>query len=305
MQHNKEDDAPLSELWNISESYKSNYEPNVEKGLAALKAKIAKESRLPTTKAKVVPMRRRLWLGRIAASVVFLLVSTYLFNTLTNSTPELQQITTTDGLMEDIHLPDGSRVWVNKNSELTYPKSFEGTTRTVSLKGEAFFQVAKNQTRPFIVKTEDGEVKVLGTAFNVRAYSEEDKTTVEVAEGKVAFQIANLATTKILSTNDKITYDKESATFSSMQALDWKEVAWKEQHLKFEDEPIQEVLAYLNYNFGLKVNFDQEKLRNCPLNASFVKNQPETILKKIKSAFPNIQLKKVQLTEYELSGSCD
>jgi len=300
MQHQEEDNAPLAQLWKVSKDYKKDYEPNVALGLSKLKARIAQEERdaVPT---KVVSINRRQWLGRIAAAVTLLITCGFLFNLFVNNTPQIQQLVTTDSLIEKV-LPDGSTVWINKQSQLSFPATFSAKERVVQLKGEAFFKVAKNPGQPFVVQLPNSQVKVLGTAFNVRAYPEETTTIVEVAEGKVAFK--TVTTQTILKANDKITLNNSDATLSDIQALDWTTTAWKAKQLNFEDKPINEVANYLKTNFGVELDFDEEKLGDCPFYATLVKNTPEAILKQVDLAFPS-KLKKVHSKYYQLNGTCN
>lgn len=305
MQHQEENKAILDKLWHLSEDYKHDFQPDVDKGLANLKARIARTEALPT-EAKVVSIGRRQWLGRIAASVVFLLTCGFLFNLFIKDAHSLQQIATTDNMLENVLLPDGSAVWVNKHSQLSFPKTFNGTARIVQLKGEAFFKVVKNVNQPFIVQTEDSQIKVLGTAFNVRAYQQEMTTAVEVEEGSVSFMAEKTKEQKTLAANDKIVFNKMDATLSPVKALNWNDTAWKNKLLDFENQPLATVLTYLETNFEVEVDFDEENLGNCPLNAFLVKNKPEAILKQVDLAFESVKLKKVHSKYYQLSGtSCD
>ena len=216
----------------------------------------------------------------------------------------LQQVVTTDELLEDITLPDGSIATINKYSTLLFPKSFSATERVVTLEGEGFFKVTKNTTQPFIVKTKHSEVKVLGTSFNVRAYENEPTTLVEVEEGSVAFNIPTLNQEKILRANDKVIFNSTNATLSEIETLKWQDVAWKAKKINFDNQPIEEVLTYINKNFDLKVEFEANKLEGCSLSSTLVENQPEAILNRVKSAFPLITLTKINSKLYKISGNC-
>lgn len=305
MQHHNEENAPLEQLWDISKDYKQDYEPNVALGLSKLKARIAQDQVASTT-TKVITFNRLKWMRRIAATIAFLLTCGFLFNYFVNQPSTIQQLTTTDTTMENVVLPDGSTVWVNRHSQLSFPETFDGATRTIQLKGEAFFQVAKNPSQPFIIQMSNSEIKVLGTAFNVRAYPKENTTSVEVAEGKVAFIATETKEKVVLNANDKIILNHIDATLSERKALSWTTTAWKAKQLNFEDDqPISEIANYLATNFAVELDYDKEKLGDCPFNSTLVKNTPEAILKRIDSTFPSIKLKEVHSKYYQLSGTCD
>src|SRR5690606_36229691 len=97
-----------------------------------------------------------------------------------------------------VSLPDGTKVWLNADSKLYYPRAFSGNTRTVQMEGEAYFEVAKDEQKPFIVQTNRQKVEVLGTHFNVNAYSEEPISAVSLLEGKVKVSLANQAERTLL-----------------------------------------------------------------------------------------------------------
>ena len=305
MQHQEEDNIPLEQLWEISKDYKKDYQPNVALGLSKLKARIAQEEKIIAVPAKVVSINRKLWLGRIAAAVVLLVTCGFLFNLFVDNTSKIQQLVANDAIIENI-LPDGTIVWVNKQSQLSFPETFSETERIVQLEGEAFFKVAPNPNQPFIVQLPNSTIKVLGTAFNVSAYPERIETVVEVEEGRVAFIALETQEQIILKANNRVVLNNADATLSDIQALDWTATAWKAKQLNFEDKPIREIATYLNTNFGVVIDFEAEKLGDCPFNATLVKNTPEAILRKIDLAFSSIDLKEVHSKRYQLNGStCD
>lgn len=302
MQNNDKNESQLKELWNLSKDYKRDYEPDVNKGITKLKARIAKDENV-NSPLKVVAKGNKQWLRRIAAVGLFLVAFGFLFN-LFFSEGMVQQVVSTNTSKENIELPDGTKVWVNKHSKLSYPKSFSESTRIVELEGEAFFEVAKNPSQPFLVKTLDSEIRVLGTAFNVRAYKKEGTTVIDVEEGKVGVEIPESNQEQILNANDQIIFTKETGDLSKIKELDWKATAWRAKQLNFKDQPISEVLTYLEENFEVKVDADKNII-DCSLNASLVKNNPEAILKRLNSAFSLLEIKKVDAKYYQLNGNCN
>lgn len=147
---------------------------------------------------------------KIAATIAFFMVCiTILRFTILKSYysqgEEMSIVQTKKGSKTNLTLPDGSKVWINADSKLTYDESFGKTTRDVTLVGEAFFEVAKDKARPFIVHTKAMNIKVLGTVFNVRAYLDETTTQTSLLEGLVDVYLNQNGNKKIsLNPNEKI-----------------------------------------------------------------------------------------------------
>ena len=135
------------------------------------------------------------WIGWAAAAVIALAVGFWFTSQPAMGDTKLLVASTKYKAQKTVTLADGTKVWLNGNSELTYPATFEADHRTVQLTGEAFFDVTKNPTKPFIITTNKAKVTVLGTSFNVRAITAESATEVVVKTGKVGLRVA-LATSK-------------------------------------------------------------------------------------------------------------
>jgi len=135
------------ELIKLTESYKKNYQPNVNEGLVRLRDKIDSSN---THKVKHLPTRSRLM--PMAAAILLLIGLGASYQLFFTSNSNLQQLQATNEMIHTF-LPDGSEVFLNKHSQLSFPEKFEGAKRIVQLNGEAFFKVKKDQTQPFIVQT--------------------------------------------------------------------------------------------------------------------------------------------------------
>ncbi|WP_080904222.1 FecR family protein [Parabacteroides sp. Marseille-P3160] len=132
--------------------------------------------------------KRFLWtLSKAVAAVLLLIGSSYLFNLYhsNNSDDSFQHINVPAGSRTSVTLPDGSLVWLNSNTTLSYPNLFSGKKRTVELDGEAYFEVVKDDKKAFIVKTGNRSIEVLGTTFNVEAYAKKTAFKVSLFTGKV------------------------------------------------------------------------------------------------------------------------
>ncbi len=158
-------------------------------------------------------------------------------------------------------LSDGTHVWLNGNSELEYPVRFGGETRVVGLRGEAYFEVAKDTAHPFIVKTENLYTKVLGTSFNIKAYPEESKVSTTLLVGKVEVSLpeepgkAPVHTVLSPGMQAQVFHNNPEIVVKEVVAED--AIAWRQGEFIFTDEDMLTVLHTLSRWFG--VDFIQEK----------------------------------------------
>ena len=131
------------------------------------------------------------WAQRAAAVLFIPLLVTLMVQHWGNDEQELAQmmeIKTNPGMTTSLTLPDGTLVFLNSESTLSYPSCFDGDTRNVNLQGEAYFEVAKNPEKKFIVSTShQSQIEVLGTHFNVEAYEKENRVSATLVEGKIGF----------------------------------------------------------------------------------------------------------------------
>ena len=146
-------------------------------------------------------------------------------------------------------LPDGSKVWVNSASELSYPLAFSKTSRNVTLRGEAYFEVTHDQNRPFIVSTAHGAIKVLGTSFNLKAYHNAI-SNVTLLNGSIELTNEN-KTSKRIVPGQKVEFDGREMRVS--QANIEKETAWRKGYFYFEHDQIPEIMEQLSRWYGLQV----------------------------------------------------
>lgn len=146
-------------------------------------------------------------------------------------------------------LPDGTKVWVNSASELSYPLAFGKSIRQVELRGEAYFEVAHEKNRPFIVRTAHGDIKVLGTAFNLTAYNS-SSSNVTLINGSIQLTNKN-KTTKQLIPGQKAEFNGSDMRIS--QANIEKETAWQQGYFYFEHDQIQDIMEQLARWYAIKV----------------------------------------------------
>ncbi|TCD15647.1 DUF4974 domain-containing protein [Pedobacter psychrodurus] len=180
----------------------------------------------------------------------------------------LTQVLTKAAEVKTIVLADGSTVKMNSGSSLKYPEHFTTNTRDVYLSGEAFFEVKKDPKHPFIVHTEQLAVKVLGTAFDVKAYQNDAFTETTLIRGKVSISLKNnTAQTFILKPNDKFTLVNGKASMSQLSHFNGTgadriiETAWTNHELIYKNNSFDEVAKLFERWYGIKIAFKEPELK--------------------------------------------
>lgn len=156
-------------------------------------------------------------------------------------------------------LADGSLVWLNVSSSITYPVAFTGKERKVEISGEAYFEITKNASMPFIVKKVNGntEIKVLGTHFNVNAYNDEEDIKVTLLEGSVKVGEANTQYSKILSPGQQAQVTSNKITVSNN--VDMEEVmAWKDGRFYFDGASISSIMRQVEKWYDVDIQYDTD-----------------------------------------------
>lgn len=200
------------------------------------------------------------WTARIAAVIILGFCAYFMsLDYLYNKEPQLQTITVPAGQRAQIILADGSRVWLNSKSTLTYANNFGRKERNVQLDGEAFFEVAKNKHIPFYVHTEMNKVKVVGTSFNICAYKGSNEFETTLVEGIVDIYSPN--------TEQLITRLAKNEFFSNYYGKCKKSVLpsydflrWKEGLYCFDDAPFECILNRLEKYYNVNITVKSPKL---------------------------------------------
>lgn len=156
-------------------------------------------------------------------------------------------------------LPDGTMVKLNADSRILVPDHFTGRTREVTLYGEAFFEVARDESKPFVIRTKDIEVEVLGTSFNVKSYPGKDLSIVSVATGKVAVTDNDERRVDLIP-GEKISYDSDSRSMVK-EEFEWEEeYGWKENILLFTGNDFTEIKEKLSKWYGVEFTVESGTL---------------------------------------------
>lgn len=188
-----------------------------------------------------------------------------------------------------VRLPDGSVVNLNAASSITYLEGFEDSVRKVVLRGEAFFDVAEDKSKPFIVSAAGVDTRALGTAFNVKAYEDDPHVQVVLASGSVKVSQPDLQDSAgvLLSPGEEAWVDKQTKAMRKQPADLYAALAWKDKLMVFNQASARQVFATLQRWYGVEISvseelsdevwhfngeFQDEKLENVLLSISYVKN---------------------------------
>jgi transmembrane sensor len=162
-------------------------------------------------------------------------------------------ISTPKGGQYQLELPDGSLVWLNASSSIHFPTSFIEKERRVEVTGEAYFEVAKNADKPFVVSVNNSEVQVLGTHFNINAYSDEEEVRTTLLEGSVKFIDGNNSSLLQPGQQSQLTKDKNIKVASSVDVNEV--VAWKNGLFSFENAGIETIMRQLSRWYDVEIEY--------------------------------------------------
>lgn len=211
-----------------------------------------------TPKAKLFSIGYRRWIA--AASILFVVASGLLFLFLNHRTPRLVQQTNTKFRKELIQLPDGSQVWLKRNSTLSYWKPFQNQERILELNGEAFFDVATDSTRPFIVHSSHFKTQVLGTSFNIITGKDSTLPEVALVEGAVEISYNTDSLKKrsiLLKPGEKARMDLTVRAIQTVAFSKDAPYAWKNDIIVFQKADVYEVARILEEWYNIQFTVEQ------------------------------------------------
>ena len=202
----------------------------------------------------------------------------------------VQEISTIFGMRSKFQLSDGTLVNLNSGSKLIFPTEFTGKTRNVELVGEAFFDVTPNPAKPFIVKTSEINVKVLGTAFDLQAYPGTNAISTTLVHGKIVLERESAGISKQLAElkpSDRAVFkiDEKVINISVEEDLD-KFIAWKDGKLVFFNDPIENVAEKLGNWYNVTVKINNNELKRYRFTATFTDEPIEQVLDLLSKSSP-------------------
>lgn len=194
---------------------------------------------------------------------------------------QMIEVKTNPGMTTTVDLPDGSKVFLNSESSLTYPSFFSKDKRNVQLKGEAFFEVRKDPEHGFIVSTPNHtQIEVLGTTFNVEAFERDSFISTTLVDGKVrfAYQKNRQPAAVVMKPGQKLLYNTTSSQVKLIQTNGETETAWKDGKIVFQATPLPIALRMLEKRFNVTFVLSNDRLRGEAFNGSFTNQRLERIL---------------------------
>ncbi|HHP7243024.1 MAG TPA: FecR family protein [Cyclobacteriaceae bacterium] len=256
------------------------FEPNTERAWDTVNTKISKNN------------SGRWWYA--AASIILLLGLAIFFIDLSDERKVIE-LTTSD-TAKNFTLPDGSELWLNRNSSVKFFDNFQ-QNRKLSLSGEGYFEVTPDEDSPFIITTKGSEVKVIGTKFNLNSFPQNSEVKLSVISGIVQFKNGPLDV--LLKNDESIIYDSVRRMIKK-QKPDVNTLSWINGKLTFENTPLQEVVIQLSNHFQVKIKIVNEDLKKCLITSEFIKQDLKEILKVITSVLGGSYQKKQD--QYYISG---
>lgn len=258
---------------------------DTDSALDRLKSRIHKQHRMN----RVQNVFQRL--QRVAAILFIpvLLFAGYMYkNRVRDVKMQYVEVKTNPGMVSSIELPDGSKVWLNAGGYLRYPVFFDSDHRNVELEGEGYFEVMHDQDKPFIVKTtSDYAVEVLGTSFNVSAYSDDDFIETTLVNGSVRLNLRHAdgsQYTRLLRPEEKAIFQKMTRELKISTVNTEYETAWKDGLILFKNQSMDQVLRMLGRHYNVHFDVADPSIYKSIITAKFKNEQLPQVLEYLKLA---------------------
>lgn len=296
-------------VWVLSEvaTKPDSLEVDLKAEFTALQARIkADEASTSAPETKVISLQKEAekrstsWkFTRIAAAFILLFGLGYVVRQSIGESEDLIRYAAVEEALL-IELPDQSTVRLNKGGRLTYAKDFNGASRKIELEGEAYFKVAKDAERPFIIETSAERIRVVGTEFNVRAPADAQESEVYVVEGIVDFGSLEGKATRLVA-QDLGTLNREEGSVTNLKGQNANAIAWFKKELNFSNAPLEEVLFRLENLHQASIEAQASLGNSCHFTGNFKDQDLESALAVLALVF-DLEVEKRAQNEYVLKG---
>ena len=281
---NREYYAQLKKIWDNSKKLAADSTLDVDIAWESFQNRVTGQKGSP----KILNRNRFSWM-KVAASVILIVglgIAVYFLITKNNEPIEMVAQTGQNILVDT--LPDGSVITLNKRSTITYPSKFKGDTRAIALKGEAFFNVAPDKKKPFIISVNDVQVTVVGTSFNIK--SENGNTEIVVETGVV--RVTKSGKTVELSAGEKINMHANDSNATKEAVTDKLYNYYRSKVFVCDDTPLWKLVQVLNEAYDANIIIGRKELHDMKLNTTFNNESLEQVLEIIHLTFDITIIKK-------------
>lgn len=280
----------LKSKWVTSGKLTTKHKPNTEASWQKIKTSIDQ------SQTKVINIRSIFY--KVAAVLVIGIGLGYFY--FQNQNLAIEYFTK-KGEVKEITLPDNSKIWLNESSYLAYDDTYNTELRKVILNGEAFFEIEKNLSKPFIVISNEAKTEVLGTSFNILAYDDQEFVEIDVNSGKVSFSEIDTDENKVLLVKgESARYDVTSTSLSKMVKQSQNYASWKTKQLNFDDAKLSDVVTDLSDYFNQNIQLKSGEMASCRFTSQFSNPTIEEVLEVLKFTL-NITTKQTE-TGITLNG---
>lgn len=255
-----------------------------DKALQRFKTRVHKKN-------KKAAIRRTLWRVERVAAVLFLpllLLSIYMGMHESRQEARMIEVHTNPGVVSAFRLPDGSQVWLNAGSTLKYPSDFVADRRQVELQGQGYFEVVRDERKPFIVQTgSDYAVEVLGTTFDMAAYEDEETIQTTLVDGSVRLHLRKRdgqSFSRKLEPNQKAEFERNTRRLAVTTVNTEYDTAWKNGEIIFRNHPMEQVLKVLSRHYHVKFRVQDPQVLKSIITAKFKDEQLPQVMEYLRLA---------------------
>lgn len=242
------------------------------------------DTQQPVAERKQTLLRKILRVAAVACIVAITGFAAFHIGT-QQSNGEKVLISMMNGQKGDIILADGTHVYVNSNSKIKYDGAYNKKNRIVSLQGEAYFEVAKDKNKPFIVEANGMTIEALGTSFNVKAYENDEQVSVVLIEGKV--RVMRNKMDEVLKPNQRLTYNVTKNQYDIGELNpNADNLLWRSNELAFYDESLGSICKTLTRMYNWDFIFESERAKTYTYNGIIKNNSLENVLSFISQTTP-------------------
>jgi ferric-dicitrate binding protein FerR (iron transport regulator) len=278
--------SQYAEIWTLSEPDEADAPPDMDVGWKSLEERLGEKS--APKRSQILPLQRSAMAGSrtsadnrwmVAAAFFLMILGTGLYLVLSGALTT-KSVSTDYAQQLQIQLPDGSSVKLNSDSALEFRRAFDDSVRVIQLRGEAYFQVVHDQ-RPFVVKTDNARIRVLGTQFNVN--SRQSETQVIVKTGKVSLQSSSgPGDSGVVLTADQMSECRGENHPQLPVEVDTDHLlGWLEGNLVFDRTPLRETVVELKRYYGVEIALEDTSLGRDTITGTFRNRSLETVLASI------------------------